>query len=394
MINKSIYITCIVMMIITSSKAQNSIDSLLVEIANNNKSIKSNTQYWEARKTSYKTGFNPNNPKVEYEYLNGSPATAGNQTDIFIIQEFDFPTSYIKKKQVANKQIEKVEFEQQAFRQEVLLKAKQFCIELIYLNKKRDELNKRLLSAEKLYASFKSKFDNGDANILDMNKAKLQLIKLQNEVTLNKSEIYQYNQKLTELNGGTEVVFNKGNYPIIAEIPDFKTLVGTIEKNDPVLKSYQQEKEIAHKQMELSRAMTFPKMEGGYHAQKILGQSFQGIHVGITIPLWEGKNSVKHQKEQLFFSELMIEDYSTEHFYEIKQLYEKYQNLKITLDEYQTILENLTDNKLLDKTHGLGEISSIQYFMELNYFYDSYDDYLNLEREYYLVISVLDKYKL
>lgn len=394
MINKIYYTAFICLLITTSIKSQNTIDSLLTEIEKNNKSLKASVQYWEAMKVSYKIGLNPSNPKVEYEYLNGSPATAGNQTDLFIIQEFDFPTSYMKKKQVAKEQTAKIDFEQQAFRQDLLLKAKQYCLELIYLNKKRVELNNRLLNAQNIYAHFKLKLDNGDANILDVNKANLQLINLQNEVRITLSEINQYNQKLTELNGGVEVVFDTVDYPLSAELTDFKTLEETIEKNDPILKSYQQEKEITKKKMELSRAMTYPKIEGGYHAQKILGQSFQGVHLGITIPLWEGKNSVKYQKEQLFFSELMVENHSTEHFYEIKQLYEKYLSLKITLQEYQSILSSLTNNILLEKSLNIGEISSIQYFMELNYFYDSYDDYLKIEKDYYFTISELSKYEL
>lgn len=394
MIDKIYYTVFICLMITTSIKSQNSIDSLLAEIEINNKSLKASIQYWEAIKVSYKTGLNPSNPKVEYEYLNGSPAAAGNQTDLFILQQFDFPTSYIKKKQVANEQTAKIEFEQQAFRQDLLLKSKQYFLELIFLNKKRTELNNRLLTAQNTYTHFKKKLENGDANILDVNKAKLQLINLQNEVRINISEINQYNQKLTELNGGNEIIFNEVDYPLSIELPDFKTLEEAIEKNDPILKSYQQEKEITKKKMELSRAMAYPKIEGGYHAQKILGQSFQGVHLGITIPLWEGKNSVKHQKEQLSFSELMIENHSTEHFYEIKQLYEKYLSLKITLEEYQSILNSITSNNLLEKSLSIGEISSIQYFMELNYFYDSYDNYLNLEKDYNLTISELSKYEL
>lgn len=396
MINKTLYIICLVMIITASVKAQNPIESVLSEIATNNKSILANKQYWEAKKLNYKTGLNPSNPKIEYEYLSGSPATAGSQIDIILLQEFDFPTSYIKKKQVANEQIAKVEFEEKAFKQNVLLKAKQHCIELIFLNKRKIELDKRLMLADKLHNDFKIKFDNGDANSMDVNKAHLQLINLHNEVRLNASLINRYNQKLIELNGGIEIIFNEMNYPLNLnkEVPDFKTLENTIEMNDPILKSYQQEKEIAQKKIELSRAMTFPKMEGGYHSQKILGQSFQGVHIGLTIPLWEGKNSVKHQKEQLIFNDLLIKNHSTEHFYEIKQLYEKAQSLRITLHEYEPVLNSLTNNTLLGKSFQLGEISSIQYFMELNYFYEALDDYLTLEKEYYMVLSELDKYKL
>lgn len=394
MSKKIIYISLLIMMYGLNIGAQNSMDNILLEVEKNNKAILANKQYWQAKKVSYKSGLNPSNPKVEYEFLNGSPATAGNQTDIFILQEFDFPTAYIKKNQMANEQIGKIEFEEKKFRQEILFTTKQLCIDLIFLKKRKAELDKRLMLAEKTYNGFKSKFENGDANSIEVSKANLLLINLRNEVRLNNSKINQCYQMLIALNGGNEINSSELNYPITKELPDFNLLEEEIEKNDPVLNTYKQEKEIAQKKVELNRAMTFPKLEGGYHAQKILGQSFQGVHVGITIPLWEAKNSVKHQKEQLIFTEFLIDDHTTEHYYEIKQLYDKVQSLKLTLNEYQEVLNSLSDNSHLNKSFELGEISSIEYFTELNYFYNTLDDYLKMEREYFMTHAELFKYKL
>ena len=392
--NKIINTACFVMIIATSIKAQNSIDNVLSEIAKNNKSIIANQQYWEAKKLQYKTGLTPYNPSVEYEYLIGSPANAGNQTDFFVLQSFDFPTSYIKKKQVANQQIAQTDFQIASYRQDILLKAKQYCIELVYLNKKQAELARRLQNAKKLYNDYQKKLDKGDASSLDVNKAKLQRLNLQNDLRLNTSQINQHNQKLTELNGGTVIAFNDTIYPLIPIIPDFQTLESAIEANDPILKSFQQQKEINLKKVELSKALSLPKMETGYRSQAILGQKYQGAHFGISIPLWENKNTVKFQKAQVLFSELQVEQHKNEHYHETKQLYEKYQNLKTTVEEYQELLSTINNTELLEKALQLGEISSIEYFMEIGYFYSSYDRYLQLEKEYHQVIAELFKYQL
>ena len=128
--------TIMAFFVMGSIGAQNDIDKVLADIAKNNKSIIANQQYWEAKKLLYKTGLNPSNPKVEYEYLTGSSAAIGAQSDILVVQSFDFPTAYIRRNQVANQQIAQSEFLVAAYRQDVLLKAKQYCMELIYLNKK------------------------------------------------------------------------------------------------------------------------------------------------------------------------------------------------------------------------------------------------------------------
>jgi outer membrane protein, heavy metal efflux system len=394
MIYKIIYTVCLFVLISSGIKAQNNIDNVLLEIAKNNKTIKANQHYVESKKLQYKTGLSLKNPSVEFEYLNGSPANAGNQTDFLILQSFDFPTAYSKKNQIAKLQIEQTNFQLTAISRDILLNAKQVCIELIYYNKKQTELKKRFQNAEKLRNDYQKKLINGDANILDLNKAKLQLINLQNVKRFNLSEIFQLKQKLAELNGGVPIEFNDTVYQIPPSVPEFNSLMDSIESNSPTLKLLQQEGEINQKKVELSKAMTLPKMEAGYRYQEILGQQYQGLHFGLTIPLWENKNTVKFQKAQASFSEVKIEEHKNQHHFEIQQLYEKYQNLNITLTEYKQILATINNTELLEKALELGEISSIQYFMEINYFHSSFDRYLQLEKEYYSVIAELYKYQL
>jgi len=394
MIYKIIYTACFLMLISTSIQAQNSIDKVLLEIEDNNKSIKASQQYSEARKLQYKTGLTLQNPSIEFEYLNGTPANAGNQTDLLVIQSFDFPTAYNKRKQVAELQIKQTDFQLTAIKRDILLDAKKICIALIYYNKKQIELENRLQIAEKLNSDYQKKLAIGEANILDANKAKLQLINLQNDIRFNSSQINQLNQQLTELNGGIPIEFNDSDYQIPPNVPEFNSLMDSVESNNPTLKSLQQEGEINQKKVELAKALTLPKMEVGYRYQSILGQQYQGVHFGLSIPLWENKNTVKFQKAQTLFSEVQIEEHKNQHHSEILQRYEKYQNLHRTLTEYKQILASINNTKLLEKALKLGEISSIQYFMEINYFYSSFDNYLQLEKEFYLVVAELYKYQL
>lgn len=44
-----------------------------------------------------------------------------------------------------------------------------------------------------------------------------------------------------------------------------------IEANDPLLKVYEQEKEIEQKQITVQKSLNLPKIETGYHSQGILG---------------------------------------------------------------------------------------------------------------------------
>jgi len=373
---------------------QSSLEKTLAEISKNNKTILANVQYWEVKKLEYKTGLTPYNPKVDYDYLSGSPAGAGNQTDFVITQAFDFPTSYAKKKKLSNEQIKQAEFQLNASRQDVLLEAKLICIELIYFNKFQSEVLKRKQNTEKWLSDFQAKLAKGDGNMLDVNKAKLQLIEINGSFQENKSMIIQLNQKLTELNGGNLIVFADSGYPQLPLMTSFETLESEIETNDPVKKYLEQQNVIGRSRLDVSKAMTLPKLDVGYHYQAILGQSYNGVHVGFTLPLWENRNKVKAEQANTVFNELNLSVHKNEHYYDTQQKYIKQSNLSITVTEYSNLFNSSNNVDLLNKSLALGQISTIQYFMEMSYYYEALKNYLVSEKEYHKTIAELYKYQL
>jgi outer membrane protein, heavy metal efflux system len=366
----------------------------LDSIAKNNKEIKSSIQFWEAQKLEYRTGLNPPNPTVEYDYLVGSPAGAGNQTDLNVIQTFEFPTTYFKKRSLASEQAKQPEFQLKVQRQDVLLQANLHLLEVIYLNKKQSELRKRLINVESLKKDFETRLEKGDANILDVNKTKLQKIQIETEARRVESEKAILLQKLAEMNGGNPVTLTDTIYQVEAITLGFDSLEKLIESNDPNLKYFMQQKEISETQVGLTKALRLPKFETGYHSQAILGQNFRGIHFGMSIPLWENRNTVSFQKANVLYSELKIEEHRTKHYFEVKQQYEEYVNLKKSLEAYRAVLTSINSRELLWKAFQLGEISVTEYFMETTYFFSTYDTYLQLEKDYYQSMARLNKYTL
>ncbi|OFY86926.1 MAG: transporter [Bacteroidetes bacterium RIFCSPLOWO2_12_FULL_35_15] len=377
-----------------NGNAQSNMDTILSAIRKNNKTLIASQQYYQAQNLQYKTGLTPYNPTAEYDFLSGKRSNAGVQQEFTIAQSFDFPTAYIKKKQLANQQIIQSEYQFTAKRQDILLEAKKVCIDLVYHNKLHTLLGQRKQNTEKLVSDFQKKLEKGEGNILDVNKAQLQLIEIKKEFQENSSSINQLNQKLTELNGGVSVVFPDTLYPMLSIIPSFEQLEKNYESADPLLKILQQEKLIAQKQIEVSKAMYLPKAEVGYHYQGILGQNYNGIHTGITIPLWENKNTVKLKKAQLLFTDFELQAHVNEHYFHIKHIYEKYANLKIILEEYRTAFTSFNNTTLLNKSLTLGQISTIEYFMEMSFYNNAFSNYLQTEKELYEVIAELYKYQL
>jgi outer membrane protein TolC len=234
----------------------------------------------------------------------------------------------------------------------------------------------------------------GDAIVLDLNKAKLQWLNIRNDTSLNNNLIQTNTTKLTELNGGLPIVVTDTIYPSAAAIPEFIILDSMIEANDPVLKIFQQEIEVMKRQLLVQKALVLPKMETGYHVQGILGQSYKGVHTGITIPLWENKNKVNAARANLDFANANAEMQFIGYKLEKKGYYDKVVGRLNALREYHQMLLPIGDTALLNKALKLGQITMIQYFYEENFYYSSYDKYLQLELEYQQGIANLYKFQL
>jgi outer membrane protein TolC len=374
--------------------SQSPVDTILSSIQQNNKAIQTNKKYWEARKQEYKTGLTPYDPLVEYDYLFGSPADAGNQRDFSITQRLDFPTTYKQKRVLSKQQASQADLQHEVVRQEVLLNAKVLVLELIHLNKRSAVLQQREQKTAQLVQDYQKKLDKGDVIVLDVNKARLQLLNIQNELALNQNERQAILTRLAELNGGATIEVSDTSYPAPPVIPGFETLDSLIEANDPLVKTYEGEKVIMEQQIAVQKALNLPKIETGYHAQGILGQSYKGVHAGVTIPLWENKNRVRAAQAGLDYARSNEETRRLEHRLENKRLYDQLAVRTKAMRDYNALVATLNNAALLEKALRLGQITVIQYFQDESYYFSTYDRYLELEVEYHKTLAQLFKFRL
>jgi outer membrane protein, heavy metal efflux system len=391
---KIMFLKLLALAIWANANAQSSLETVLASIEKNNPSLAADHQFWEAKKLEYQTGLTLPNPTVQGQYLIGSPATAGNQTDFFAVQPFDFPTAYKKRRELAAMQGAVYTSEIAARRQEVLLEAKLACLEMTYRNKLAAQHGRRKAGLEKLLADFQRKLDTGDGNILDVNKTRLQLLEISQLQQENAVALQKLQTHLTELNGGEAVVFQDTLYPPLPAIAAFEVMEKEIETADPLRQTLEQEKRIAEKQVEVAKTWRLPKFEVGYHYQGILGQQFNGPHAGVTLPLWEQKNRSEQAKAQVLFADLQLQVHLNEHFFEIKEMHERQAALKKSLDEYTAAIATVSNTALLEKALRLGEISTIEYFLEVSFYQNAVLHFLKTEWEYQAAVAELMRYRL
>ena len=64
------------------------------------------------------------------------------------------------------------------------------------------------------------------------------------------------------------------------------------------------------------------------------------------------------------------------------------------MDEYNMVLKSQNSLALLNKAIQTGQISMIEYFVDVTTFYQSMQNYMQLQNEYQKVMAQLYKYKL
>ena len=390
-----LYILGLMLLGSLTTRAQSSIDQVLRSIETNNKSLQANTKMTDAQKLEAQTGKFLANPSVEWEQMWGNRNNPGSEYTLTVKQSLDFPTTYSNKNKLANLKANTIGFQSAAYRQQLLLNAKQTCIEIIYLRKQKSLLDERLANAETMFALYKKRFESGDANQLELNKIQLELLNAQNQSRLNKAALTAAEEQLRNFNGGNPITFDATDYPAGEELINFDQLQAAFMDADPNLKSLTGNQEIANREVKLSRSLTLPKFDVGYKRNAASDHvASNGFMVGVSIPLFENKNTVKKAKAQAEFATASLEDNRLNLKTNLQQLYQQAEALQISRADYAKVLEQQRNIELLNKALNAGQLSVIDYFTELSTIYDSHQSYLDVEKEYHSILAQLYQYKL
>lgn len=362
--------------------AQNDITNVLSAVEENNTTLKTLREEVKARKLENKTGIYLSNPEVEFNYLWGNPGNIGNRNDISVKQSFDIPTLSGMKGKLADNKNQLADLQYKSDRMKVLLEAKKLCIDLIYYNALKKELDVRLQHAETIAAAYKERLEHGDANQLEFNKVQLTLATVRGEMSRANVERDAILSELKRLNGGIGFEFNASHYNA-EELPtNFEDWFISAEQKNPVLQYVKEQIKVSKKEVRLNKTMKLPTFSAGYMREKTFGQSYQGLSIGISIPLWENKNRVKQARANVLAAEAKQYEAKQQFYDQLQILYARAGGLRQISADYRESLLDLNNTELLAKALNAGEISLLNYILEIGLYYDTVNQALFAERDY------------
>lgn len=372
--------------------AQNTVEQVLTAVEKNSTTLAALRKSVDAEKIGNKTGIYLQNPEVAFNYLWGSPSVIGNRTDFSVSQTFDFPTAYGFKNQISDLKNEQAGLEYQKQLMNIRLKTSQICSDLIYANALQRELTKRVEYAQSIAKSYRLKYEKGETNILEYNKAQLNLLNISKELESIGTGRNALLSELAGLNGGQAIDFTGSVFQITAIPVDFEQWYALAEQKNPTLSWLKKELEISHKQTGLNKAMSLPKLQTGYMSEKVAGQQFQGVTVGLSIPLWENRNKVKYAEANALALESIAADNKIQFYNQLKALHTKTIALQKHVKEYRSSLLSFDSSELSKKALDQGEISLIDYLTGFSLYYECVNQLLELERDMNKTMAELNRY--
>lgn len=376
---KRITILAATLFALSGLQAQTGIDGVLRNIETNNKELQANAQLIASQKLETRTDNNLPDPTLSYAHLWNNKDKNNTIGELVVSQSFDFPSLYATRNQLNRLKAGAFDGQKSVFRQGILLQAKDVCLDIIMLRKQQQILTERLRNAEELSAMYAKRLQTGDANVIETNKINLELLNVKTEASLNETALRNKIQELTALNGNIPVVFEDADYPAVIFPSNYEELKTEVLASDYTLQALNSESAAARKQIAVNKSQWLPKLELGYRRNTESGEPFNGVVVGFSFPLFENRNKVKIAKAQSLNVDLQRANTSVQVESELTQLYREAHTLRTSMEEYEKTFQAQQDLSLLKQALTGGQISMIEYFVEVSVVYQSKQNYLQLE---------------
>ncbi len=384
----------ILLSICTPCPAQERYQIILQEIEKNNTSLKMSREEQKVKELESRTAIYPDNPEIGFGNTWGNGSTGGNTQEITVSQTIDFPTLYWNRNKLAKCKSETALQEYRIERMNLLLSAKEICVQMTYYNALVQMYQKQANHAQQIAQAEQRRKETGEGNAIQFNKARLNCHNMENLLTLNCLELERLHMELIRLNGGQEIIFQDTLFPIIRLPENFEDWYQAAKEEHPAIGWLESRLTASQEEVKVNRSHSLPKISLGYSCQLTGQENFNGISVGLSIPLWENRNQVKKAKAQAISDQYKMNDACLAYHNEMKSYYNQAITLQKAILSYKEFLQENSNADLLYRAFRTGELSLLEYLLELDYYFDIYEKYLSMQKDLALLYARMTSFQL
>ena len=391
---KSVFLAILISILSNQlSFSQEVYTSVLEQIERNSTELRALRQRADAEVAEHHTGLAPDNPTVEAGYLWGMPSAVGPRIDVAVRQDFDFPTVYVWQRRLAVVRDSSAEYQYRYGRQQLLLAAKQTCIRLIYSNAL---VALRLADAERarqVADAYDKMLQQGGATQQEVNRARLGLTTTEAALTEAEMERDRCRAELQALNGGTPLQFECVEFPVAVLPVDTAAWLSAISAVDPSLAVARTESDAAQGAVSLARSRTLPRWSIGYMGEFVVGNTFQGVTFGLSLPLWGNAGRVRQAQLSAQAVKSQGDVIRLQLSTRYKSLLQEAQRLVTLIAQIDNTLPT-ADADLLHRAFLAGELSLTDYLLEQSLSSSALARRLAAQRDLHLLLAEMYAFKL
>ena len=175
---------------------------------------------------------------------------------------------------------------------------------------------------------------------------------------------------LKTMNGGNDIDFQYEDYALVVLPENFDEWYASVEAMNPVFEQMRQQVAIDQQNVKLSKAEWFPKFSVGYGAEIAKGneEGEHGPSIGLVLPLWHNKGTVKSAKLHAEATEALLTNEKAMTYNYLSSLYAKAKALQNNIGTLAASLQEFDSQDLLYKAFEKGEMNLLDYVTETEYY--------------------------
>ena len=309
-------------------------------------------------------------PSISFEHLWSSHTGEGNRWNMSISQELPVG-QYSVRRRIREFVCDTIEARWLVQRQHWMLDMQHLCAEIVYTNMQLAHYTHCVEMAEQVADAVSRRMDLGDCNVIEYNRAQLELVALQNKqqllLTLRESRM----MLLRTYNNNIPITVADTIFPDIMLADSFDDWYEQIRRRAPELQMMAKQTQLQHEQFRLSQREALPRVTAGVVAEYEADCLFRGLAVGVNVPIWNRRRQVSgarlvwhtaQQEEQLIEQQLSGR---------LRMLYTQVQALLTEVDRLSAQCALYDSEALLLKSFLMGELPLESYLRQVEFFHDT-----------------------
>lgn len=366
---------------------------ILQIIEQNNTKLKAARESNAAQLAEVKAENTLGETSVEYTPFHQQGVSGTSSSELIVSQEFDFPTLYVARQKEATIKQKELDLQYQTLRRDVLLEAKITCYELFSAIKTKHLLASRIANADSLLYAYNRRFEQGDANLIDLNRIKLDRMTVSAELIRNERQIKSLQFELQRLNGGESILGFLDPTATLSQdffADELNTMrMKLSEANlsaESTLQGVQSLETSAAEaslnastqELKVAKQNWAPKLTLGYRRDTEMSEASHGVLMGVSVPLFGNGRKVKAARLRRSTAEEELHHTQVEQDATFNALLSESRELSLLLDNYDERLMNET-LRLLRTSVMAGQMSVVDYYTEADRIYELLHERIDTE---------------